>query len=181
MPCRVLFLVATLLLAVTLPARAQFGGGPPAVGVTEAKLLPVTETSEFVGRVQAIEKVDLIARVTAFLDQRLFIEGTEVKKGDLLYRLERGPFEADVAAKQAAVGADRRRSLRNATMHAEPGAVAAEHAGRPARRRSMTRWPSSAARRRRCWPPRRSCARRRSTSTTPRSARRSPARSAAPT
>ena len=87
MPCRVLFLVATLLLAVTLPARAQFGGGPPAVGVTEAKLLPVTETSEFVGRVQAIEKVDLIARVTAFIEQIDFVEGTEVQKGDLLYGL----------------------------------------------------------------------------------------------
>ncbi|MBN9510678.1 MAG: efflux RND transporter periplasmic adaptor subunit [Alphaproteobacteria bacterium] len=115
MPCRVLFLVATLLLAMPLPARAQFGGGPPAVGVTEAKLLPMTETSEFVGRVQAIEKVDLIARVTAYLEEIHFTEGTEVQKGDLLYVLEQGPFEADVAAKQAAV-AQIQALLRNATI-----------------------------------------------------------------
>ena len=41
--------------------------------------------------------LSLTARVTAFLEQRLFIEGTEVKAGDLLYRLERAPFEAAVA------------------------------------------------------------------------------------
>jgi membrane fusion protein (multidrug efflux system) len=115
MPCRALLLVAMLLLSVALPARAQFGGGPPAVGVTEAKLLPIVETSEFVGRVQAIEKVDLIARVTAYLEEIHFTEGTEVQKGDLLYVLERGPFEADVAAKQATV-AQIQALLRNATL-----------------------------------------------------------------
>ena len=41
----------------------------------------VTETSEFIGRIQAIDRVALTARVTAFLEQRLFIEGTEVKAG----------------------------------------------------------------------------------------------------
>ena len=41
--------------------------------------------------------------MTAFLEKRLFTEGAEVKQGDLLYRLERGPFEADVQAKRAAI------------------------------------------------------------------------------
>jgi membrane fusion protein (multidrug efflux system) len=75
----------------------------------------ITETSEFVGRVQAIERVALTARVTAFLDQRLFTEGTEVKQGDLLYRLERAPFEALLQQQEAAV-ADTSARLANASI-----------------------------------------------------------------
>jgi membrane fusion protein (multidrug efflux system) len=98
------------------PARAQFpGGGPPAVGVTTVQKRPVTETSEFVGRIQAIDRVDIVARVTAFIEERAFVEGTEVQKGDLLYRLERGPFLADLEAKQASV-AQQQALLRNATI-----------------------------------------------------------------
>ena len=94
-------------------ARAQFG--PPAVGVVKAERVPVTESDEFVGRVQAIGRVALVARVTAFLEQRLFNEGSEVKRGDLLYRLEQPPFAADVQAKQAAV-AQANALLANATI-----------------------------------------------------------------
>ncbi len=45
----------------------------------------------------------LVARVTGFLEKRLFTEGAEVKPGDLLYQIEKPPFEADVEAKTAAV------------------------------------------------------------------------------
>lgn len=90
-------------------------GGPPSVGVVRAQQTAITETSEFVGRVQAIERVSLTARVTAFLDQRLFIEGTEVKQGALLYRLERGPFEAALRQQEAAV-ADISARLANANI-----------------------------------------------------------------
>ena len=76
---------------------------PPAVGVIEAIKRPITESSEFLGRIEAINRVNIVARVTAFLDKRLFQEGADVKKGDHLYLLERGPFEADLAAKKAQV------------------------------------------------------------------------------
>jgi membrane fusion protein, multidrug efflux system len=105
-----------LLLTLTAPVHGQLGpGGPPAVGVVAARKQPVTETSSFVGRIQAMDKVDLVARVTAFIQERLFTEGADVNKGDLLYRLERAPFEADVQAKQAAV-AQQAALLRNATI-----------------------------------------------------------------
>jgi membrane fusion protein (multidrug efflux system) len=98
------------------PALAQFGpGGPPAVGVVRVQREPVIDSNEFVGRVQAIDRVDLVARVTAFLEEREFTEGAEVAKGALLYRLERGPFEADVAAKAAAV-AQAQALLRNTSL-----------------------------------------------------------------
>jgi len=105
-----------LLLAIqAAPAHAQFGGGPPAVGVAKVEKRPVIESSEFVGRVQAIDKVDLVARVTAFLEKISFVEGAEVQKGELLYTLERGPFEADLANKQATV-AQNQALLRNASI-----------------------------------------------------------------
>ena len=86
------------------PAAAQFGGaGPPAVGVVRVECQPVTETSEFVGRIQATDRVNLVARVTAFLEEIHFTEGAEVKKGALLYRLEQPPFQADLQAKAATV------------------------------------------------------------------------------
>ena len=59
--------------------------------------------------------MDLIARVTAFLNERLFAEGADVKTGQLLYRLERAPFEADVEAKEAAV-AQGKAQLENANL-----------------------------------------------------------------
>lgn len=85
-------------------ARAQApASAPPAVGVIEAIKRPITETSEFLGRIEATNRVNVVARVTAFIEKRVFVEGSEVKAGDLLYQLERGPFEADLATKKAQV------------------------------------------------------------------------------
>jgi membrane fusion protein, multidrug efflux system len=77
--------------------------GPPAVGVVRAQHQQITESDEFIGRIQAIGRVALVARVTAFLEQQLFVEGSEVNKGDLLYRLEQPPYRAQVQASHAAV------------------------------------------------------------------------------
>ncbi len=106
--CRpTLALLAPAMLAAILaatPALAQFGPpGPPAVGVVKAQKQPITETSEFVGRVQAVDKVDLVARVTGTLVERLFAEGAEVRQGDVMFRMDRAPFEADLQARLAAV------------------------------------------------------------------------------
>jgi membrane fusion protein (multidrug efflux system) len=90
-------------LVLSSSVFAQGGAGPPAVGVITAEYKPITETTEINGRIQSRDRVDLVARVIAFLNERLFVEGAEVKKGDMLYRLEQPPFQADVEAKQAAV------------------------------------------------------------------------------
>jgi len=97
-------LLPALVLLLATPALAQPGPqGPPAVGVVQAQRRPIIETSEFVGRIQAVNRVDLVARVTAFVQERRFTEGGEVRAGDLLYRLERASFEAQVAAQAAQV------------------------------------------------------------------------------
>ncbi|HXC90912.1 MAG TPA: efflux transporter periplasmic adaptor subunit, partial [Stellaceae bacterium] len=78
-------------------------GGPPAVGVVRAERQQITETNAFIGRIQSVGRVALVARVTAFLEKRAFVEGAEVKKGDLLYLLEQPPFQAQVDYNKANV------------------------------------------------------------------------------
>jgi membrane fusion protein (multidrug efflux system) len=111
---RVLFAAAFCLSPLSVLAQ-QAPAKPPAVGVIAAVKKPTTPSSEYVGRIQAIDRVNLVARVAAFLDARLFTEGAEVKKGDLLYRLEQSPFKADVEAKQAVV-AQYKAQLQNADL-----------------------------------------------------------------
>jgi len=100
------WIAAALLLRLAVPTAAQAQpapGAPPAVGVVRAESRPIVESSDYVGRIQAIQRVDLVARVTAFLQEFTFKEGAEVNQGDLLYKLERDPFIADLQAKQATV------------------------------------------------------------------------------
>jgi membrane fusion protein, multidrug efflux system len=97
-----------LAAALTILAGAEVQAqpapqGPPAVGVLQPVRRPVTESSEFLGRIEAVNRVNVVARVTAFIEKRIFQEGTEVSVGDPLYSLERGPFQADLATKQAQV------------------------------------------------------------------------------
>jgi membrane fusion protein, multidrug efflux system len=89
-------LLILLFLAAASGTSAQIPpAGPPAVGVIRAEEKPLTETSRFIGRIQAVGRVNLVARVIS--------EGAEVKEGDLLYRIEQPPFKADVQAKQSTV------------------------------------------------------------------------------
>jgi membrane fusion protein, multidrug efflux system len=111
-----LLVAGAIALGATAATRAQpAASGPPAVGVVEAIKRPITETSEFLGRIEAVNRVNVVARVTAFLEKRSFNEGAEINKGDELYLLERGPFEADLASKKALV-AQLQATLENAKL-----------------------------------------------------------------
>jgi membrane fusion protein (multidrug efflux system) len=90
-----------VIILVAPGAMAQTA--PPAVGVVTVERRPMTESYEFNGRIQAINSVKIVARVTAFLEKELFVEGSDVKKGDLLYTLEQPPFQAAVDVQKAAV------------------------------------------------------------------------------
>src|ERR1700687_363808 len=114
-----LLVAGAIALGATAASWAQpAASGPPAVGVVEAIKRPITETSEFLGRVEAVNRVNVVARVTAFLEKRLFNEGAEIKKGDELYRLEVDPSEADLASKRAQV-AQLQATLENAKLTTE--------------------------------------------------------------
>ena len=69
---------------------------PAAVPVTVSLPIerPVSDYEEFTGRTEAVESVDIRARVTGYLDKVCFQEGAEVKKGDLLFEIDPRPFQA---------------------------------------------------------------------------------------
>ena len=69
---------------------------PPSVSVRPVVSRQVTETGDFVGRVAAVNKVDIVARVTGFIGKRNFTEGQMVKTGDLLFRIEPDTYKAAV-------------------------------------------------------------------------------------
>ena len=74
---------------------------PPAVSVRPVVSRQVTETGDFIGRVVAINKVDVVARVPGFIEERNFTEGQDVKKGDLLFRIEQDTYKAAVDQQEA--------------------------------------------------------------------------------
>jgi membrane fusion protein (multidrug efflux system) len=87
--------LSALVISIAPCAMAQLApSSPPVVGVATVENRPMTDTYEFNGRIQAIDSVNIVARVTAFLEKELFVEGSDVKKGDLIYTLERPPFQA---------------------------------------------------------------------------------------
>jgi membrane fusion protein (multidrug efflux system) len=85
--------------STTTPAAAP----PPAVTVVRVAREDVTPRSTFTGRIQAVDKVELRARVEGFLEKRAVQEGTDVKPGDLLFVIERAPYEAAVADARGAI------------------------------------------------------------------------------
>lgn len=69
---------------------------PPEVLVAEPVSREVTEYVDFTGRTEAVNSVEIRARVTGYLVDVHFTEGAEVKEGDLLYQIDPRPFEAEV-------------------------------------------------------------------------------------
>jgi membrane fusion protein (multidrug efflux system) len=92
------------ICASALPAYPQ-QSAPTAVPVSTvvAQQQPVAQTLDFVGRVEAINRVDVRARVKGYLEAVLFKEGDLVKDGAALYRIEKGLFEAAVDQAQGAL------------------------------------------------------------------------------
>lgn len=105
------FVLAALFAALVQPphsAEAQGTGGaagqpPPSVVVEVARLADVSNRQTFTGRVQAVDKVRIRARVEGFLKSRGFEEGGEVKKDQVLFEIEKEPYEAALALAEANV------------------------------------------------------------------------------
>ena len=76
---------------------------PPAVTVVRVTTEDIRPTYRFTGRIEAIYRVDLRARVDGFLEKRLFTEGADVKEGELLFTIEKGQYEAAVKEAEASV------------------------------------------------------------------------------
>jgi len=75
--------------------RQQQGGAPPPPTVTVAKPIKRTvfDFDEYVGRFTAINSVEVRARVSGYLDKLHFKDGQLVKQGDLLFTIDKRPFQ----------------------------------------------------------------------------------------
>ncbi len=109
-------LAAALLIAPILtgcdeaPQQAESTQVPPAaVTVVRVEIRDLRPSVDFSGRVTALQKVDLRARIEGFLETQNFAEGARVKAGDLLYVIEKAPYEAKVASAEGAVATARAR------------------------------------------------------------------------
>jgi membrane fusion protein (multidrug efflux system) len=85
------------------------------VGTVMAEKRAVTQTADFVGRIEAVNRVDVRARVTGYLEDVLFKDGSTVAEGAPLFRIERAPFEAAVEQAQGALERAQG-TLQNATV-----------------------------------------------------------------
>lgn len=96
---------AALALAGCKDNSAQKTGAPPPPQVTAAKpvVRPVVEYDDYTGRFEAVEAVDVRARVSGVLESVHFKEGGMVKKGDLLFVIDPRPYQAATDQAQAAV------------------------------------------------------------------------------
>ena len=104
----------------TAPARQQAAAPPAAVFVSRVERQAISRGGDFIGRVEAIDRVDIVARVTGFLQARHFNEGDAVKAGQLLFTLEQPPFAAEVALRRAQLDSARA-DLANASTQVTRG------------------------------------------------------------
>src|SRR6185503_9659708 len=99
-------LLASLGLAGCEPDQPEAAGAPPPPPqVTVAKPVKrlVADRDEYVGRFVAVDAIEVRARVSSYLDAVNFQDGQLVKKGDLLFTIDRRPFEATLAQAQASL------------------------------------------------------------------------------
>src|SRR5260221_14742935 len=73
----------------------QAAAPPPTVSVIQPVARDVVEWDEYIGRLESPETVEIRARVSGYLDKVHFKEGKEVKKGDLLFTIDRRPYQAE--------------------------------------------------------------------------------------
>lgn len=110
----VAFLVGTgWVLRGLMPGGAPAGGPPgpmgmeagtPAVEIAVVREASAAPAREFVGHVRSVQTVDLRAQVPGYIDEVHFQEGSLVEEGDMLFTVERAPYEAKVALAEASLG-----------------------------------------------------------------------------
>ncbi len=103
-------LAAFLFSAVPASAQMPGAGGPPPVSVAKPIVKEIVEWDEFVGRFEAPQSVEVRARVAGYLESSNFREGSLVKEGDLLFVIDKRPYQAAFNRAQAAVTAAQTRT-----------------------------------------------------------------------
>jgi len=101
---RIAVCAIALICGLAQPAHAQQREpSDVAVGTVAAERRPISQSLDFVGRVNAINRVEVKARVTGYLEAVQFREGDLIKEGDPLYSIEKGLFQAAVGQAEGAL------------------------------------------------------------------------------
>ncbi len=94
---------AALLMAGCSGKPAPQAPPPPEVNVIKGVTQPVTVYEEYVGQTEAVDTVEIRARVSGLLERQGFEDGARVKRGDLLFIIDQQPFQAALAQTKAAL------------------------------------------------------------------------------
>ncbi len=99
--------VLVLALAACEPAQEQSQAPaeqpPPPVDVANPIVKTIVDWDEFTGRFEAVDRVELRARVSGYLDAVHFNDGQLVNKGDLLFTIDQRPFAAEIERVKAEI------------------------------------------------------------------------------
>lgn len=93
--------LAVLALAACGNKNAGQAPPPPEVSVVKAVAQPITVSEEYVGQTEAVDTVEIRARVSGILERQGFVDGSRVKRGDLLFAIDPQPFIAALAQAKA--------------------------------------------------------------------------------
>ncbi len=88
-------------LTQTASAQDQSDAPPPKVSIAAAYSQEITEEAVFIGRAEALDKVDIVARVSGFLETQNVEDGALVKEGDVLFTIEPDLYQATLEARNA--------------------------------------------------------------------------------
>ncbi|MEW6078798.1 MAG: efflux RND transporter periplasmic adaptor subunit [Thermodesulfobacteriota bacterium] len=99
----ILFLGAIVFLAGCKKDQTPSAQPPPEVVVMKVEPRDVPVAGEYVAQTQSSHMVNIQARVSGFLDKRLYTEGAVVREGQVLFKMDDRPFKAQVAQARAAL------------------------------------------------------------------------------
>jgi membrane fusion protein (multidrug efflux system) len=74
---------------------------PPEVTVIKAVTQPITVFEEYIGQTEAVDTVEIRARISGLLERQGFEDGARVKRGDLLFVIDQQPYIAALAQVKA--------------------------------------------------------------------------------
>lgn len=106
---KVLFIGSVLILLLTGcgdKSKEKTAPPPPTVTVTEVAQHKIPIVMEFSGTITSVKTVDIIPRVSGYIEKRYFEEGTFVKENDPLYLIDPRPFQARLDAHKAQLKSD---------------------------------------------------------------------------
>src|SRR5262249_5248093 len=104
-------IAALTLITVACGKGPQQGPPPPVeVGVIKVERKAAPVELDYMARTAGVREVEVRARVSGILLRRLYTEGTRVKEGDLLFRIDPAPYAAEVERARAQVGVEEARA-----------------------------------------------------------------------